>query len=103
MEQNSKVQFSKVKSMIRSADCGLKIAKDSVDPSKAIDARLLFVLEGGDNVVSLSESVRASLRALSNTPDSPPSFRHAPRAIHAIENEWPPELILKFAPASIGV
>ena len=70
--------------------------------AKSIDARLLFLLEGGYNLDSLSKSVRASLRALSNPPIGSPSFRHAPRAIKAIENEWPPELILKWAPATIG-
>ena len=70
--------------------------------AKRIDARLLLLLEGGYNLTTLSESVRASLRALGNATDTPPSFRHAPRAIQAIKNEWPSELILKWAPATIG-
>lgn len=69
--------------------------------SARIDARLLFILEGGYNPESLSASVRASLRALSDSSSGVPGFRHAPRAIQVIENEWPSELIRKWAPPSI--
>lgn len=69
----------------------------------SVDARLLFILEGGYNTESLSASVRASLHALADSSSALPSFRHAPRAIQTIEKEWPAELIRKWAPASIGV
>lgn len=64
--------------------------------AKNIDAHLLFVLEGGYNLKPLSESARASMRALGE-PASAPGFLHAPRAIQLIEREWPAELIQKWA------
>ena len=70
--------------------------------SERIDAKLLYILEGGYNPESLSASVRASLSALSDSSAKCPSFRHAPRAIQAIEKSWSVELIRKWAPASIG-
>ncbi|WP_321392083.1 histone deacetylase [uncultured Desulfuromusa sp.] len=68
--------------------------------AKNVDAQLLFILEGGYNLASLSDSARASLRALGE-PLSIPGFLHAPRAIQSIKNEWPSELIQKWIPDAI--
>jgi len=65
--------------------------------TKNIDAQLLLILEGGYNLISLSDSARASLRALGES-SSLPGFLYAPRAIQVIKNEWPPELIQKWMP-----
>jgi acetoin utilization deacetylase AcuC-like enzyme len=68
--------------------------------AKNIDAQLLFILEGGYNLTSLSDSARASLRALGE-PLSIPGFLYAPRAIQIIKNEWPQELIQKWVPNTL--
>ena len=70
--------------------------------AKNIDAPLMFVLEGGYDLTSLSKSVRASLRALGE-PLTLPGFLYAPRAIQVIKNEWPHELIQKWGPDTVSV
>jgi acetoin utilization deacetylase AcuC-like enzyme len=66
-----------------------------------IDARLLYVLEGGYNAESLSAAVRASLHALI-APTSVPGFLHAPRAVQVVRKEWPTELMVKWVPGIMG-
>ena len=59
------------------------------------DSRLLFVLEGGYEINSLSAAACATLRALGEPPAAQ-GFLHAPRVIQLIKRAWPHELIQKW-------
>ena len=63
---------------------------------KYSDGKLLYILEGGYNIDSLTSSLAATIEALKHSLQKPPGFMYSPRAAKIIEKELTDEIKQKW-------